>query len=83
MESIKMLSNIKRRISFVFVLLTVLALMFESTAWAQPKTQPPSLERPMGIPASITDDISLDQLMAKRASVDSAADLDITNKKTF
>ena len=68
-------SNINRRISFVIVLLTVVALMLESTAWTQPKTQPRSLERPMGIPASITEDISLEQLMAKRASVDSAADL--------
>ena len=36
----------------------------------------------MGIPASITEDISLEQLMAKRASVDGAADLSATNKKT-
>ena len=35
----------------------------------------------MGIPASITEDISLDQLKAKRASVEGAADLDATNKK--
>jgi hypothetical protein len=35
----------------------------------------------MGITGSITEDISLEQLMAKRASVDSAADLDTTNKK--
>ena len=68
-------SNVKRRTSLVIFLLTVIALMLASTAWAQPKTQPRSLERPMGITGSITEDISLEQLMAKRASVDSAADL--------
>ena len=77
-----MLSNIKRRISLGIVLLTILVVTNESTAWAQPKTQPRSLERPMGIPASITEEISLEQLMAKRASVDGAADLSATNKKT-
>jgi len=75
-------SNVNRRTSFVIFLLTVIALMSESTAWNQPKTQPRILERPMGIPASITEDISLEQLMAKRASVDGAADLDDTIKKT-
>lgn len=74
-------SNVNRRTSLVIFLLTVIALMLASTAWAQPKTQPRSLERPMGITGSITEDISLEQLMAKRASVDSAADLDTTNKK--
>ena len=77
-----MLSNIKHRISFGIIFLTILAVSDESTAWAQPKTQPQSLEKPMGIPASMTEDISLEQLMAKRASVDGAADLSATNKKT-
>ena len=76
-----MLSNIKRRISLGMVLLTILVVTNESTAWAQLKTQTQSLEKLMGIPALITEDISLDQLMAKRASVDSAAGLDTTNKK--
>ena len=76
-----MLSNIKRRISLGIVLLTILVVTNESTAWAQLKTQTQSLEKLMGLPAFITEDISLDQLMAKRASVDSAAGLDTTNKK--
>ena len=63
------------------VVLTVSAVIFESTAWAQPKTQPQSLEKPLGIPASISEDISLDQLKTKRVAVEGAAGLDATNKK--
>ena len=35
----------------------------------------------MGVPASITEDISLDRLKAERISVEGAADLDDTNRK--
>ena len=76
-----MLRNLKRRISFGIILLTILAVTDESTAWAQPKTQPQHLEKPMGIPASITENISLDQLKVKRASVEGAADLAEAIKK--
>ena len=72
-----MLKNIKRRISFGIVLLTILAV----TNGQQLGHNTQSLEKPMGIPASITEDISLDQLKAKRASVEGAAGLDATNKK--
>jgi len=77
-----MLRNIKRRISFGIALLTILAVTIEPTAWAQSKAQPQSLERPTRIPDSISTDIGLDQLKAKRASVEGAAGLDATNKKT-
>ena len=76
-----MLMNIERRISFGIIFLTILAVTDGSAGWPQPKAQPQSLERPMGIPASTTEDISLDQLKVKRASVEGAADLDDTNKK--
>ena len=64
------------------VVLTVSAVIFESTAWAQLNAQTISLEKPMGIPDSNPADISLDQLKVKRASVESAAGLDNPNKKT-
>ena len=67
-ESIKMLRKIKRWISFGIILLVILAVANGPTAWAQPQ----SLEKPMGIPASIAEDISLDQLKAKKASVEGA-----------
>ncbi len=72
-----MLRNLRRRISFGIVLLTILVVTNESTAWAQPQL----LEKPMGIPDSITEDIGLDELKAKRASVEAAADMENTNKK--
>ncbi|MGD8212073.1 MAG: hypothetical protein PVH85_10685 [Desulfobacterales bacterium] len=77
-----MLKNINRRISFGIVLLSVLAVMEESTAWGQSKTQPQSSEKPLGMRASITEDITLDQLKAKRTSVEGTGDLDDINKKT-
>jgi hypothetical protein len=56
--------------------------MEESTAWGQSKTQPQSSEKPLGMRASITEDITLDQLKAKRTSVEGTGDLDDINKKT-
>jgi archaellum component FlaC len=55
--------------------------MEESTAWGQSKTQPQSSEKPLGMRASITEDITLDQLKAKRTSVEGTGDLDDINKK--
>jgi len=78
-----MLMNIKRRISFVMVVLTVSAAMLESTAWPQPNAQTQSLEKPARIPDSISTDIGLDQLKAKRASVEGAAGPDTDNKKNI
>ena len=48
---------------------------------AQPEAQPKSLEKPKEMPASTTADISLDRLKAKRASAETAADLDDTSRK--
>ena len=76
-----MRKNTKRRISVGIVLLTILAVTNESTVWAQSKTQPQSSEKPLGIPASLTEDISLDQLKTQRTAVEGDADLDATNKK--
>ena len=72
-----MLRNIQRRISCRIVLLTILAAVGGATAWPQPQ----SSKNPMGIPDSIPADIDLDQLKAKKASIEDAADLDATNKK--
>jgi len=78
-----MLRNIKRRISSVMVVLTVSAVIIEPTAWAQPNAQTQSLQKPARILDSTSSDIGLDQLKAKRASVEGAAGPDTTNKKTF
>jgi hypothetical protein len=78
----KMRKNINRWISFGSALLLLFAVTHGSTAWAQPKTPPQTLEKPVGIPDSITDDISLDRLKAKRTAVEGAEGLDAANKKT-
>ena len=73
----------KRRISFSTILLVTFAVAGVSTVWAQPKAQFKPSDKPLGMPVSITEDISLDQLKAQKASVERSADLDAMDKKNM